>query len=187
VERRIEGREVGRPVQPVRSADAGPVLLARLRALCDRAFGDAYSDDDWHNALGGVHLVAWAGAEPVAHAAVVRRTLEVDGQPIETGYVEAVATDPARQGQGHGSAVMRAANEHIRATYPLGALSTGRWDLYGRLGWERWRGRTWVRDGTELRRTEDDDDGIMVLRFGSTAGLELSAPIVCRARPGDDW
>ncbi len=29
--------------------------------------------------------------------------------------------------------------------------------------------------------------GVLVLRFGASANLDLTAPIACPARPGDDW
>ena len=70
----------------------------------------------------------------------------------------------------------------------LGALSTGAHAFYGRLGWERWRGPTYVRtSGGAIERTEDEDDGVMVLRFGPSADLDLTLPICCEDRPGDAW
>ena len=44
-----------------------------------------------------------------------------------------------------------------------------------------------VRRGSTTVRTPDDDDGIMVLRFGPSASIDLTAPISCDARSGDDW
>jgi hypothetical protein len=44
-----------------------------------------------------------------------------------------------------------------------------------------------VRCGDDLVRTPDEDAGIMVLRFGPSAGVDLAAPISCEARTGDDW
>ena len=72
-------------------------------------------------------------------------------------------------------------------SHDLGALSTGSPGFYGRLGWERWRGPTYVRRGDDLVRTPDEDAGIMVLRFGPSAGVDLAAPISSEARAGDDW
>jgi len=66
-------------------------------------------------------------------------------------------------------------------------LSTGRHEFYQRLGWERWLGPTFVRRGEALVRTPDEDDGIMVLRFGRSRDTDLTAPIACEAREGDDW
>ena len=47
--------------------------------------------------------------------------------------------------------------------------------------------RSAERSGDGLIRTLDEDDGIMVLRFGSSAEIDLSASISCEARSGDDW
>jgi aminoglycoside 2'-N-acetyltransferase I len=94
----------------------------------DTAFGtgeEAFADDDWTHALGGTHFVLDLEGEIVSHASVVERTLEIDGRPLRTGYVEAVATAPGLQGRGHGTQVMEAATDHIRSTFELGALGTG--------------------------------------------------------------
>ncbi|NYG56718.1 hypothetical protein BJ989_003022 [Nocardioides perillae] len=49
-----------------------------------------------------------------------------------------------------------------------------------------WRGASYVvRDGA-LVRTEDDD-GLMVLRHGPSAGLDLALPTACEDRLGDPW
>ena len=169
------------------TSDAQPDELSAIRALMDRAFGGDFTDDDWEHSVGGLHVVAVDGTAVVAHASVVRRRLDVGGRSFDTGYVEAVATAPDRQGLGFGTAVMRRAADLIPAHHELGALSTGEHHFYQRLGWERWMGPTFVRDGNELIRTPDEDDGIMVLRFGSSADLDLGDPIVCEARSGDDW
>ena len=166
---------------------AGARALESIRGVCDAAFGAEYSDDDWHNALGGWHAVACDGDLMVAHASVVPRTLVVGEQPFAAGYVESVATLPARHGEGLGSLVMDAIGAIVRDEFELGALSTGRHAFYRRLGWERWQGPTFVRDGDAVWRTEEDDDGVMVLRFGASASIDLAAPITCEARPGDDW
>lgn len=167
--------------------DAQVDELSAIRALMDRAFGGDFTDYDWEHSVGGLHVVAVDGNAVVAHASVVRRRLDVGGRSFDTGYVEAVATAPDQQGLGFGTAVMRRAADLIPAHHELGALSTGEHHFYQRLGWERWMGPTFVRDGNELIRTPDEDDGIMVLRFGSSAGLDLGDPIVCEARSGDDW
>ncbi len=74
----------------------------------------------------------------------------------------------------------------IRSEFDIGRLSTGCHRFYEQLGWERWRGPTFlVRDGQRIR-TEDEDDGIMALRFGPSATISLTEPIACYAREGDD-
>jgi len=72
--------------------------VAAIRALMDVAFGSVeeehLTDDDWDHAIGGVHFVLDLHGAPITHASVVERELEVDGRPLRTGYVEAVATAP---------------------------------------------------------------------------------------------
>jgi aminoglycoside 2'-N-acetyltransferase I len=82
---------------------------------------------------------------------------------------------------------MREIDDLIRRHHEMGALSTGEHGFYERLGWERWRGPTFVRRDGATVRTPDEDDGIMVLRFGPTAAVDLGAALSCEARPGDDW
>ncbi len=174
-------------IEVVRSDACPPARLTALRALMDAAFAGEFDDDDWHHALGGWHVIAGDPDEPVAHAAVVPRTLDVGGRAVRAGYVEAVGTTPHRQGRGLGSQVMRRVGDVLAAEFDLGALATGRHGFYGRLGWERWRGPTFALHGDRLVRTVDDDGALMVLRLGPTAGLDLTLPIACMGRPGDDW
>jgi aminoglycoside 2'-N-acetyltransferase I len=167
--------------------EAAPDLLAAARALCLRAFPDGFSDDDWEHAQGGWHVLVVDRTAVVAHAALVIRQLTVGSRPFRTGYVEAVATEPARQGQGLGSLVMAEIGAIVRREAEMGALSTGRHGFYERLGWERWQGPTYVlRDGHPVR-TADEDDGVMVLRHGPSAAVDLAAAIACPQRTGDDW
>jgi aminoglycoside 2'-N-acetyltransferase I len=181
------GRLYSVPDVRVLKTDAVPPAdLLASRGLMDAAFGDRFSDDDWDHALGGTHVLAIERGKVLAHAAVVPRMLEVDGRPVWAGYVEAVATRPGRQGEGLGSLVMAEIAVVLRETYDLGALSTSRQAFYERLGWERWRGPTYVRAG-DLVRTEDEDDGVMVLRFSPRAEVDLTSSITCESRAGDDW
>jgi aminoglycoside 2'-N-acetyltransferase I len=172
-------------LQVVGTDELTPDVVARIRALLDESFDD-FTEHDWHHALGGRHVVALDGTL-VAHAALVPRTIEVGGRALRAGYVEAVATAAGRRGGGIGSSVMRRIADLIRADHELGALSTGVHPFYERLGWERWRGPSFVRHGEELVRTPDEDDGIMVLRVDGTEALDLTLAIACEARDGDDW
>ncbi|HEX2029373.1 MAG TPA: GNAT family N-acetyltransferase [Nitriliruptorales bacterium] len=173
-------------VRVLTTAAAAPPVLQRIRRLLVEAFDGDFSEDDWKHALGGWHvLVTDEGA--VAHAAVVPRTIEFGERPWRSGYVEAVATAPSRRGEGLGSLAMTEAGEVVRRRFEVGVLSTGRHGFYERLGWERWRGPSFVRHGDQRIRTPDEDDGIMVLRFGPGLELRLTDPIVCQARSGDDW
>ena len=168
--------------------DLPPTLLAAVRRMAWAAFGDGgFAEEDWQHTFGGRRVLALDGEVPVGHAAVVSRLLHVGERPVRTGYVEGVATAPDRHGTGVGSAVMSAAADIVRADHEMGALSTSRHTFYGRLGWERWLGATYVRDGANLIRTADEDDGVMVLRHGVSADVDLKADLTCEARTGDDW
>ena len=168
------------------TAEAPAGVLAEIRELMDAVFDD-FTDADWAHTVGGVHAVAIDAGAVVAHASVVPRVLEVAGRPLRTGYVEGVGTATTHRSAGLGSRVMTEIGTVIRAEYELGALGTGAYDFYAGLGWERWRGPTYVRRGAETIRTPDDDDAIMVLRFGPSRDADLTAPLSCEARSGDDW
>lgn len=163
-----------------------------IRELLGRAFDGDFTDDDWAHTVGGTHTLVEADDSLVAHAAVVRRRLEVGGVTLPCGYVEGVATDPAAQGTGAATLAMRHAGEFIRERFALGVLSTGAWHFYERLGWERWLGPTAVRraDGS-VERTPEDDDGVMIMRTPATRTrltvLDLTTTIVCDDRRGDVW
>jgi aminoglycoside 2'-N-acetyltransferase I len=109
------------------------------------------------------------GDVPPGRLAEVRRTLWVAGEALDAGYLEGVAT------------------RLVRERFEVGGFSTGRPAFYERLGWEGWPGPTFVRTGEHLVRSPGDDGGVVVLRFGASAGVDLTVPIICETRPGDDW
>lgn len=168
------------------TGDATCGLLDQARQLMDEAFAD-FTDDDWGHALGGVHLVGVDDDQVLAHGAVVPRSLLVTGEPVEVGYLEAVAVAPDHQGQRLGSKLVAELTEVVRAEFAMGALSTGRHSFYEHLGWERWQGPTSVLLDGEPQRTLEDDDALMVLRHGPSVALDLAAEITCHPRPGDPW
>lgn len=177
--------------------------IARIREILAAAFeGDehgGFTEDDWQHALGGVHFLVEARGAIVGHAAVVERELHVGVDPaiaIRSGYVEAVAIDPARQRSGLGSELMRDVAAHLAERYELGALGTGRQPFYERLGWQIWRGPTGVRvagaggaGGVRgaVEATPDEDGYILILRTPSSPALDLTDRITCEWRPGDAW
>ncbi|MDQ3766493.1 MAG: GNAT family N-acetyltransferase [Actinomycetota bacterium] len=169
------------------TAEASGSLLLAIRRLLARAFEGEFSEEDWAHTIGGWHVVVTDGGATLSHAAVVPRVLEVADRPLNAGYVEGVGTAPERRREGLGSLVMAKVSELIPNEFDMGALSTGRHEFYDRLGWERWRGPTFVRRGSETVRTEEEDDGVMVLRFGPSRDVNLTAPISCEGRRGDDW
>jgi len=169
------------------TAEASADRLREIRKLLDEAFEGRFSDDDWEHTLGGWHALVTHDDVALAHAAVVPRVLEVAGRPLRAGYIEGVATTPTRQREGFGALAMEAISEQVRREFEIGALATSVAPFYARLGWERWQGPTFVRHGSELVRTEEEDGGIMVLRFGPSATIDLAFSISCEARRGDDW
>jgi len=164
--------------------------IAALRDLLWTAFPlgeEGFTEDDWDHALGGIHVIQEVDGRIVSQASVVERELHVGDRPLRAGYVEAVATDPAHQGSGHGTAVMRDVSDYIRDGFQLGALGTGAHHFYERLGWLTWRGPAFVRTRQGHVRTPDDEGFILVLPPPSSPDLDLSAPISCDWRPGDVW
>jgi aminoglycoside 2'-N-acetyltransferase I len=178
-------------LRTLRTDELRPAELEAIRRLMDRAFGDdpeeAFADEDWEHALGGDHVLLERDGTILAHGAVVERELHVAGRPLRTGYVEAVATAPEHQGQGHGTRVMRAIGDLIHDRFELGALGTGSHGFYERLGWRTWRGPSSVRAPGGDRPTPDEDGYLMVLRTPRTPLLALDAPISCDWRSGDVW
>ncbi|HEX3219762.1 MAG TPA: GNAT family N-acetyltransferase [Candidatus Limnocylindria bacterium] len=160
-----------------------------LTALCIAAFDEPW-DGYWESIGPGVHVIASGeGGRILAHAAVVDRTLYPGDLVVPAAYVEAVAVLPERQRGGLGTQVMREIDRMIDERYALGALGTGSQPFYQRLGWEVWRGPTWIRnrDGT-LQRSADEDGGIMIRCTPSTPpALDLDAAIAVDWRPGEVW
>ena len=171
--------------------DLTPSETSAIRALMIDAFGTdeehGFADSDWDHAIGGVHFVLDVDRTIVAHAAVVEREIHVGDRPFRTGYVEAVATAPDRQGKGLGSLVMTDVGRYICDTFELGALGTGRHTFYERLGWQTWQGPTSVRTADGPQRTAEEDGYILVLSTPTTPSLDLAAPISCDWRSGDVW
>ena len=176
----------------VRRAGTGALAAAELagvRAMVFEAFGGRFDEHDWEHTIGGVHVLAVEGEEVVAHGAVVARTLDVGGRELRTGYVEGVATRGDRRGRGLATLVMAEVGRVVVEGYELGALSdgTGIPGFYQRLGWEVWRGPTFVAGPDGPERTTDDDGSVMVLRTPASGELDLIGPLTCDWRPGDVW
>ena len=177
-------------VRTLSTAELTEAEIAAVRAILRDAFagdGEGFTDDDWAHALGCRHFVLEQAGAIVAHASVVERELHAGGRPIRSGYVEAVATRPASQGRGLGTMLMEVVNDHIRALYPLGALSAAAPQFYARLGWEPWPGPTAVRTAAGELRTPDDDGDIMILTTPSSPPLDRHATLSCPWRSGDVW
>ncbi len=172
----------------VRTEELPSADAIALRRLMDRAFAsDGFDEHDWQHALGGIHFILDLDGAIAAHASVVQRDLRAGDVALRTGYVEAVATEPGLQGRGYGTRVMEAAGAHIAQAYQIGALGTGAFHFYERLGWRRWRGPTAVRTEHGRERTPDEDGYVMVLLTPTSPSLDWDAELSCEWRPGDVW
>lgn len=168
-----------------------PATFEQLTELCEAAFDESFAMA-WASVGPGIHAFLEGDGLVVAHAMVVDRRAYIGHEgdlALDVGYVEHVATRRELHGQGHGSRVMREVGRIIADEYVLGALSTGSNAFYERLGWETWRGPTFVRmlDGQRIRSAEEDGD-VMVLRTPRTpADLDLTGPIAVDWRPEEPW
>jgi aminoglycoside 2'-N-acetyltransferase I len=173
------------------TSDVARADLLAVRNLLVSAFGpgleERFTRTDWDHSLGGTHFLGDLDGEIVAHASVIERVIEAGGRPLRTGYVEAVAVAPDRQGRGLGTLLMREVTSWIEPRHELGVLGTGRHAFYERLGWVTWRGQAFVRTPDGPRRTPDEEGFILVLRTPSTPLLDLEGSISCDWRPGDVW
>jgi len=122
----------------------------------------------------GLHVIGMVEDEVVGHAVVTTRWLQPEGCALlRTAYVDAVATLPAHQGQGIGSAIMRRlAEEAVADGYEIAGLETDRHGFYERLGWQLWRGALAGRGDDGLVPTPDQT-GIMILCLPRTPLLNL--------------
>lgn len=159
---------------------------AAARDLLDEAFDGEFSDEDWAHALGGVHALARDGDELIGHGAVVQRLMVLGGRVLRVGYVEGVAVRASHRRRGVGGALMAALEEVVRGAYDLGALSASdeARRLYEGRGWLPWRGRTFALTPDGVRRTEEEDEGVLVL---PVEPVDLSGDLTCDWRDGDVW
>jgi aminoglycoside 2'-N-acetyltransferase I len=162
-------------------------FLSDVRALLDSAFEGDFTDEDWDHAVGGVHVWLSGSHGLISHGSLVERTFVCSGETLDVGYVEAVATAAAHRQKGYGATVMKQIGELIRERYALGVLSTGSHAFYETVGWESWRGPTFVERPHGRERTPGDDGGVMILRTSRSPRLDLDGEIVCDWRHGDVW
>lgn len=152
----------------------------------------AHQEDDFKNLFsyvpsGGWHFLAFQGEELVSHAMVTTRWLQAEGHPfLKTAYIDAVATLPAAQGRGYGSALMRHLANRIEGEYDIGCLETDRVEFYERLGWDLWRGPLAGRSEQGLIPTPKQK-GIMVLRLSQTPALDPDLTLTIECQESRIW
>lgn len=166
-------------------------LDEELRAAVVRLCLDAHGEEDFRNLFSylppdGLHVLGRVGEHLVGHAVVTTRWLEHRDLPLlRTAYVDAVATAPAHQGQGVGSAVMR----HLASAvgdHDVACLETERVAFYRRLGWEEWRGPLAGLTAEGLIPTPDQK-GVMILRLPRTPELDPDGPLTIEADAARIW
>jgi aminoglycoside 2'-N-acetyltransferase I len=174
-------------VQTRSSAELSAGELEELQAWLTGAFDGEFEPGDWRHALGGTHVFIRDEQGLVSHAALVPRRFECRGSVLRVGYVEAVATRHDRRRQGRARTVMLKVGELIQRFYDIGALSTGDHDVYAPLGWQRWRGATYVAAAPTRCRTADDDDSVMILLTDRVPALDLRQDLIADWREDDIW
>ena len=173
-------------VRVARTAEIGLLEWSALVALCTEAYEEPFAP--YLAAIGpGVHLLGYESERLVSHLMWVEREMRVTGAgALRSAYIEAVATLPEAQGNGHATALLRRAATMLDA-FDLALLSPSEEAFYARLGWATWRGPLSVcgRDGTI---TPTPDEELMWLRLPRTpATVDAHAAIETDWRPGEAW
>jgi aminoglycoside 2'-N-acetyltransferase I len=174
-------------VRTVHTAQVEPGTLAEARSLLYAVFDDM-TEEDWEHSLGGIHALAYEGAELVGHAALVQRRLLHGGRALRTGYVEGVGVRAGHRRRGHATAMMEALERAIRDAYEVGALgATDEASLfYSGRGWRLWGGPLSALTPDGLRPTPDEEGAVYVLPVDGVE-LDLSGELACDWRDGDVW
>ncbi len=180
------------PAQALSSND-----LQSIQNLCTRAYGeDVWCDYEYLKAA--YHVIGRDAGVIVSHALWVNRSLSVNGtSPLMTAYVEYVATEPALQGQGLASQLLRFLLDYIQKQeairteldqalpYELAALAPAESQFYERLGWELWQGNLYIRQHGDLIPTPDDD--VMIYRLATTPEISITDDLSAEWREGELW
>jgi nodulation protein A len=117
-------------------------LLARAFPRSQTPFGGARS---WSSARPELRLIGFADGQPVAHLAVLRRFVQIDGQAQVVGDVGLVAVDPDQHGTGLGAQLLKRTHAVLAELgMPFGFLTCGEQvaGFYARGGWVRIVGPT---------------------------------------------
>lgn len=174
-------------IRALRTGELDEATRSAVVVLCI----DAHQEEDFRNLFSylppdGLHVLGYVGEQLVGHAVVTTRWLQPQDLPLlRTAYVDAVATAPAHQRQGVGSAVM----SHLASAvgdYHVACLQTERVAFYERLGWEEWRGPLAGRSGEGLIPTPDQK-GVMILRLPRTPELDPDASLTIEVSPARIW
>ncbi len=173
-------------ISVISDAELTAAQRTEIRALLDAAFDGDFSDDDADHAARGLRVLVYADEEIIGHAALIARSMTIDGRAHSVGYLEGVAVMPALQGKGVGRALLEHTSLLTKERYVIAMLSTGEHAFYEKFGWQRFHGQSYVDENGVILRTSDEDAGLMVLAehlSWNVAGCQ----IVCDWRIGDVW
>jgi len=152
---------------------------------------DAFQDDDFESLFSflppdGLHVLGYLGEQLISHAVVTTRWLQPENMSVlKTAYIDAVATSPAYQGRGFGSATMRHLATLI-SEYDIACLETDRVSFYARLGWELWKGPLAGRTENGLIPTPEQE-GVMILRLPRTPSLNPEGLLTIECQEARIW
>jgi len=126
--------------------------------LCSRAFEEDY-EIYMQSFQNSIHVLGRLDDQLVTHAMWVPRLLQLaDGTPLQTAYVEGVATEEAYRNRGYAAAIMQRVADEIQG-FDIAGLAPFSVAYYSRLGWERWQGSLLIRKDGKLLPTPPDEDG----------------------------
>ena len=170
-------------IEIVPRAALDTATLAAVTGLCARAYEEPF-EETMVLFPDATHVLARHDDALVSHAMWVPRRLWQGGCVMRGAYVEAVATEPAAQGRGHATRVLRALGAAIME-FDLGVLSPSDENFYARLGWKAWRGPLLIEQNGAVTPTSGEE--IMILRTPTTPALDVNGPLTAPWRPGELW
>lgn len=148
---------------PPTRADVADLRLQRaddfdaVLAVTTAAFGDEgaalavlVTDLQRCDAFAGQSWLAWEGADAVGHVMLTRGWIDAVESLVECPVLSPLSVLPERQGQGIGSALVRAALAAAEVSGAPGAILEGDPAFYGRLGFETAEGRGILRPSSAI-------------------------------------
>ena len=153
-------------------------------SLCNRAYEEDFGPlfNTLHPAT---HILGYYKQTLVTHAMWVDRFLQTGKNlPMHTAYIEMVATAKAYRNRGFATLVMKRLADEIR-DFDLGALSPFSVAYYKSLGWQLWEGPLFVRIGSGVIHTPQEE--VMIFRLPQTPKLDLNEALSAEWREGELW
>jgi aminoglycoside 2'-N-acetyltransferase I len=173
-------------ISQVINAELNSEIEPKIKYLLDSAFEGDFSAVDWDHTFGGVRFLGFLNGELIAHGAVIRRWMEVDGLRMPVGYVEGIAVSPAHWRNGFGSLLMAEVTEYCKRVFQLSMLSTDEKDFYRKHGWIDFEGNSYVIIIGIESSSYDEDEGLMCLS-SSNQVQDRPRRVVCESRSEDAW